>query len=149
MTVLSMEPRRRPARKRSRAAHWAPYYFVAAAALYLMFFTAIPMLRGLWFSVTDSNLLNPDGGAFIGVENYQRLLSDDKFYSSLATTLLYTAGTVVGSLLLGSIAAVAINDRIRGRAFFRAVLTIPWAVPSVASRSKSLSLLAVDSISAR
>lgn len=134
MSALSTEPRVRQAGRRRgrRTEHWAPYLFVAAAALYLLFLTAIPMLRGLWFSLTDSNLLNPDGGAFVGAENYQQLLSDEKFYSSLATTLLYTAGTVVGSLLLGSIAAVAINDRIRGRAFFRAILTIPWAVPSVA-----------------
>lgn len=110
----------------------APYLFVGGAALYLLFFTAVPMVRGLWFSFTDATLLNPAGGTFVGAQNYERLLGDDGFYSSLVTTLLYTAGTVLGSLLLGTIAAVALSEWIPGRAVFRAVLTMPWAVPSVA-----------------
>lgn len=114
-----------------RIAQLTPYLFVGVAALYLMFFTAIPMLRGFWFSLTDSSLLNPNRGSFVGVENYQQLLSDQQFYASLMTTLLYTAGTVIGSIVLGTVAAVAINDRIPGRTFFRAILTVPWAVPSV------------------
>lgn len=114
-----------------RTAQLTPYLFVGIAALYLVFFTAIPMLRGFWFSLTDSSLLNPNRGSFVGVENYQQLLSDQQFYGSLMTTLLYTAGTVIGSIVLGTVAAVAINDRIPGRTFFRAILTVPWAVPSV------------------
>lgn len=130
MSSLSTSSRT-AAPRRSRRLQTAPYLFVGAAALYLLFFTAVPMLRGFWFSLTDSNLLNPSGGAFVGVENYAQLLSDQHFYSSLLTTLLYTGGTVLGSIVLGTVAAVALNDRIPGRTFFRAVLTIPWAVPSV------------------
>ncbi len=122
-------PPRRPAARRGVAL--VPYLFVGAAALYLIVFTAIPMLRGLWFSLTDATLLNPTGGRFIGAEHYGQLLTDEQFWSSLVTTLLYTAGTVAGSIVLGTVAAVAINEGIRGRAFVRALLTIPWAVPSV------------------
>lgn len=122
---------RPPRRSKRRGVALVPYLFVGAAALYLLLFTAVPMLRGLWFSFTDSVLLNPSGGRFIGLENYQSVLTDGQFWSSVATTLLYTAGTVVGSIVLGTVAAVAINDHIPGRAFFRALLTIPWAVPSV------------------
>jgi multiple sugar transport system permease protein len=93
----------------------------------------VPMARGLWFSFTDATLLNPDGGQFVGGKNYGDLLADGGFWSSLLTTLLYTAGTVVGSLVFGTAAAVALSERIRGRAVFRALLTIPWAVPSVAA----------------
>lgn len=120
-----------PARPRRRAIPVAPYLFVGAAALYLLLFTAIPVVRGLWFSFTDATLLNPGGGSFVGPENYAELVTEARFWGSVGTTLLYTAATVVGSIVLGTVAAVAINEGIRGRAFFRAILTIPWAVPSV------------------
>lgn len=133
MSSVSTKPattvRKRP--NGPRAAQFAPYLFVGAAALYLLLFTAVPMLRGFWFSLTDSNLLNPNSGTFVGGDNYAALVTDDEFWASLGTTLLYTAGTVIGSIVLGTVAAVAINDRIPGRTFFRALLTIPWAVPSV------------------
>ena len=119
-------------RRARRSVAIVPYLFVGAAALYLLVFTAIPMMRGLIFSFTDASLLNPNGGRLIGVENYAEVLTEERFWASVGTTLLYTAGTVVGSILLGTIAAVAINERIPGRAFFRAALTVPWAVPSVA-----------------
>jgi multiple sugar transport system permease protein len=119
-------------RRARRSAALVPYLFVGAAALYLLLFTAVPMIRGLWFSFTDSSLLNPSGGKLIGGDNYADVLTEARFWASVGTTLLYTAGTVIGSILLGTVAAVAINDRVPGRAFFRAILTVPWAVPSVA-----------------
>ena len=125
-TVTTERPR-----PRRRAASLAPYLFVGAAALYLLLFTAVPVVRGLWFSVTDAVLLNPNGGRFVGAENYAELLTEARFWGSVGTTLLYTAATVVGSIVLGTVAAVAINEGIRGRAIFRALLTVPWAVPSV------------------
>lgn len=118
-------------RRARRSIAIAPYLFVGAAALYLLVFTAIPMVRGLIFSFTDASLLNPSGGRFVGGDNYADVLTEARFWASVGTTLLYTAGTVVGSILLGSVAAVAINERIPGRALFRAALTVPWAVPSV------------------
>jgi len=129
VTTVATDPPR--ARRRRRAGSLAPYLFVGAAAIYLLLFTAIPVVRGLWFSFTDASLLNPNGGSFVGPQNYGELLTESRFWGSVGTTLLYTAATVVGSILLGTIAAVAINEGIRGRAIFRALLTIPWAVPSV------------------
>ncbi|GGM65951.1 sugar ABC transporter [Micromonospora sonchi] len=109
-----------------------PYLFVGAAAVYLAIFTATPLLRGVWLSFTDTKLLNPDGGTFVGADNYRNLLTEDRFLSSVVTTLLYTTLTVVGALVLGTAAAFAINERFRGRAVARAVLTMPWAAPSIA-----------------
>ncbi len=112
--------------------HAAPYVFIGAAALYLVLFTATPLLNGVWLSVTDAHLLDPTGGEFVGAENYATLLADDRFYDSLLVTILYTLGTVVGSLIAGTFAAVALNDSFKGRAFARTVLTFPWAAPTVA-----------------
>ena len=132
MSTVATEIRSASRRRPRRGVSLVPYLFVGAAALYLILFTAVPMLRGLWFSFTDSTLLNPAGGSFVGGDNYTEVLSEERFWASVGTTLLYTAATVIGSIALGTIAALAINERIPGRAFFRAILTVPWAVPSVA-----------------
>lgn len=115
-----------------RVSVWAPYAFAAAAAAYLLLFTGIPLLKGLDLSFTDTRLLNPTSGTYIGFENYQRLLTSDAFLRSIVTTLVYTACTVVGSLALGTLAAVTINRAFPGRTLARAILTFPWAVPTVA-----------------
>ncbi|CAB4333088.1 unannotated protein [freshwater metagenome] len=108
-----------------------PYFFVGAATIYLILFTSIPLLRGFWFSFTDSLLLAPTEGKFVGFENYRRYLTDQSFYSSLWTTIVYTFVVVVGAVSLGVISAIAINEKLPGRAIFRSMLTVPWAVPGV------------------
>lgn len=128
MQTAAIRPRRRT---RGAGPGLAPYLFVGTAALYLLLFTAVPVIRGMWFSLTDATLLNPNGGRLVGGEHYLELLGEGQFWASVGTTLVYTAGTVVGSILLGTIAAVAINERIPVRGVWRAALTIPWAVPSV------------------
>jgi multiple sugar transport system permease protein len=110
----------------------APYVFVGFAAVYLLLFTATPLLNGVWLSLTDAKLLDPTGGEFVGADNYQTLLKDGRFYDTLLVTILYTVGTVVGALAIGTFAAVALNNKFRGRAVARAVLTFPWAAPTVA-----------------
>lgn len=125
---------RSPERQRSRrsAERLAPYVFAAGAAVYLLLFTAGPLLNGVWLSFTDAKLLDPTGGDFIGVDNYANLFTDARFYDSLLVTVIYSLATVLGSLTLGTLGAVLLNQAFRGRSLARAVLTFPWAAPTVA-----------------
>ncbi|GAA0938288.1 sugar ABC transporter permease [Nonomuraea longicatena] len=109
-----------------------PYLLIGGAAVYLALLTAAPLLTGLWLSVTDTQLLNPMGGVFIGFEHYVKLFGEPGFFRSLLVTLVYTAATVAASLLLGTLAAVLVNRSFPGRTAARTVLTMPWAVPTVA-----------------
>ncbi|TDD87686.1 sugar ABC transporter permease [Actinomadura darangshiensis] len=111
----------------------APYLFIAAAAVYLLLLTGAPLLDGVWLSFTDTQLLNPTGGVYTGTGNYSSLFSDSAFVHSLLITVIYSAATVIGALVVGTTAAVAINGAFRGRALARAILTFPWAVPTVAA----------------
>lgn len=110
-----------------------PYVFMAGAVLYLLFFMVLPLGRGVLMSFTDTVLLNPTGGSWVGLDNYAELLGSDRFYGSLGATLVYAGVTVVASLVLGTAAALSINRAFRGRAVVRALLTLPWAVPTVAA----------------
>lgn len=120
-------------RTRRQRRTYAPYVFIGGAAVYLLLLTVSPLVNGVWLSFTDTSLLNPSGGSFVGTKNYHGLLTDPGFYHTLFLTVVYTVGTVVGALVFGTLAAVMLNRSFRGRWFARAVLTLPWAVPTVAA----------------
>jgi multiple sugar transport system permease protein len=95
-------------------------------------FSILPMLSSLYFSFTHYSVLRPP--RWTGVDNYVRLLTDDRlFWLSLANTLYYT---IVGNLVGGTVAlvlAMLLNMKVRGLAIYRAVYYIPVVVPIVAS----------------
>jgi multiple sugar transport system permease protein len=122
----------RTVRVRKRRSPLAPYLFIGAGVLYLALFTGIPVLKGIDLSFTDTQLLNPSGGSYVGIDNYATLLGSDTFYKSVLTTLIYSFFTVVGSMLLGTVAAVILHRVFPGRILARAVIVMPWAVPTVA-----------------
>lgn len=117
---------------RRRRADLTPYVLISGAAIYLALFLAYPLIRGAWLSLTDTALLNPSGGDFVGTQNYQDLVASGNLPQSLILTVIYTAGTVVSAVVLGSGAALALNTKFRGRALVRGILIAPWAVPAVA-----------------
>ncbi len=133
MTTTSAEPTAtvRSTRPRTRFS-LVPYVFIGFAVSYLLFFTAYPLITGVWLSFTNTKLLNPSGGKFVGVENYTALLTSGIFLKAVVTTLIYTALTVIGCVILGTISAIIINNYIPGRAIIRSILVMPWAVPTVA-----------------
>lgn len=132
MAVAAADRRRSNRRSVRKKIEWAPYVFASPGALYLLVLMAVPLGRGVWLSFTDTKLLNPNGGDVVGAENYAELLGSGKLYDSILTTVLYSAGTVLGALVLGTVAALSINDRFAGRLLARTLLTLPWAVPTVA-----------------
>jgi len=120
-------------RRTRRRRDLGKYLFILPAVLYLLVFTAAPLLQGLWISFTDAKLINPNGGEFIGAENYTYLFGSNAFWDSLTTTVVYTFVTVVFALVLGTAAALALNRAFRGRTVIRALLTFPYAMPTVAA----------------
>lgn len=124
--ALPAPPRRR------RKSELGGYLYIAPALLYLVALLLVPLARGLQLSLTDTKLVNPTGGRFVGADNYVELLGSDAFWASLFATLLYTAATVIFAVGLGTFAAVLINRAFRGRAIVRAILTFPYAMPTVA-----------------
>lgn len=119
-----------PTRRRRRPS--IAYLLIAPAMLYLVAFMLFPLLRGVQLSFTDTRLINPTGGSYIGFENYAALLSSDRFWNSITVTLIYTAAVVVFSLLLGTLTAVLINRPFWARGPIRAILLFPYATPTVA-----------------
>ncbi|MGI4747322.1 MAG: carbohydrate ABC transporter permease [Janthinobacterium lividum] len=124
---------RTPPRQLTRAAQTrrTALLFVLPAILFFLLLSAYPLLRVLWQSVRYANLVNPSISGFAGFDNFRTVLEDDDFLPALGNTALWTALSVTGEYALGLISALALNANVRGRAFFRAAIIVPWVIPIV------------------
>ena len=91
-----------------------------------------PLLRTVWFSLTDAQFA---GGAFsfIGLKNYRWLLTDPDWWRALSNTLLFATISVALETALGILLALVLDAGFRGRALVRAAIIIPWAIPTMVS----------------
>ncbi|WP_164716736.1 carbohydrate ABC transporter permease [Paenibacillus whitsoniae] len=89
-----------------------------------------PLIKSVLMSFTDYSLLSPDKH-WNGFANYTELLRSSEFYHSLRVTLVYVVITVILDLMLGMALAVVLNRNIKFRGFFRSIIMIPWAIPTI------------------
>jgi multiple sugar transport system permease protein len=100
-------------------------------ALLLMVFMAYPFFLGIWLSLTDS--LIGRAGHFIGLRNFIELLEDSIFLQTTRNTFIYALVTVPFKAALGLALALALNNRMRFGNVVRAVVMMPWIVPTALS----------------
>ncbi len=124
---------KRDPNRKSGISRLLPYAFILPPMIYLGVFMFWPLARQIYMSFTNTRIINPNRGRFIGLGNYERLLDDPNFYVSLKATLIYTVCTVVIGAGLGLVTALAIDRPFKGRAIVRAILLFGWAVPGVAA----------------
>jgi multiple sugar transport system permease protein len=105
--------------------------FMLPAAVLLLLFLAYPLGLGVWLGFTDEKIGRP--GIFIGIENYWFLWSDSVFWLSVFNTLLYTIVASALKFALGLWLALLLNEHLPFKAFFRAIVLLPWVVPTVLS----------------
>lgn len=92
-----------------------------------------PLLRTMWFSLTDARLDAVEPAAFIGLANYAHLVGDPEWWVSVRNTLVFAVVSVSIETILGIVIALALHARMRGRGMLRAAMLIPWAIPTVVS----------------
>jgi multiple sugar transport system permease protein len=107
------------------------FWFMLPAAAVLLFFLAYPLGLGIWLSMTDTRIGME--GIFIGFENFQYLFEDDVFWLSVFNTFLYTSVASVAKFALGLWLALLLNRHLPFKAFLRAIVLLPWIVPTVLS----------------
>jgi multiple sugar transport system permease protein len=107
------------------------FMFMLPAALLLLVFLTYPLGLGTWLGFTDTKVGRP--GEWIGLENYQFLWQDAVTRLALFNTLFYTAVASVFKFFLGLWLAVLLNKNIRFKTFFRAVILLPYIVPTALS----------------
>ncbi|HEX3339233.1 MAG: sugar ABC transporter permease [Pseudolabrys sp.] len=110
---------------------WLSLWFMLPAAAFLILFLAYPLVLGVWLSFTDARIGR--SGVFIGLENYEWLMGDSTFLLSVFNTLLYTSVASVIKFAVGLYLALLLNERLPFKAILRALVLIPFIVPTVLS----------------
>jgi multiple sugar transport system permease protein len=110
------------------------FFFIAPSLLFVSTFTLYPIFESFRLSFYRLILTLPWlGQKFVGWENYADLWTDPVAIQALLTTLTFVAVTIPLELLLGLGMALVMNEAFRGRGLLRAVVLVPWAIPTVVS----------------
>lgn len=113
-----------------RALSSRPSVFLAPAFAVLAATTLFPILYVLWLSLQRYSLI-AGPPTFAGVDNFARLLADARFWNALGNTVYFTLVSVVLELALGLAVALVLARPFAGRGAMRAVVLLPWAIPTV------------------
>lgn len=107
------------------------YSFLAPNLALLGLFVLLPLGWALVISLQRTNGFGE--GEFVGLGNYERLVSDPLFWRSTVNTALFTAIVTPLSMVLGLGAALLLNSVLPARPLFRSILILPMAVSGVAT----------------
>lgn len=125
--------------KKRRESVWA-LIFISPWIIGFLVFMAGPMLWSLWLSFTDYDPLVPDTN-FVGIENYQQMIEDPLVRVSLWNTIFFTIFNVPGTMIIGLVLAMMLNQVGKAAGFFRTAFYLPNVTPAVAVGALFLLLL--------
>jgi multiple sugar transport system permease protein len=114
-----------------RTARFTPYALLAPAIVVTAAIVFVPVAQTAWMSFYDYLLYRPNRVPFVGLANYARLLGDETFWLSLWNSLIWVCGAVSAQFVLGFLAALLLNRSFAWRGPARALMIVPWALPSV------------------
>ncbi|MGW2939785.1 carbohydrate ABC transporter permease [Streptomyces sp. NPDC001156] len=119
----------------SRRANRAGLAFVTPTFIVVLVVVILPILWTVLLAFQHAKLVDIQGMGVFGnwsLDNFTQVFDSAGFWSSLGTTLMYTAGGTFGSVILGLIAALALRKPFRGRGLLRAAMLLPYVAPVVA-----------------
>ncbi|MFE0015046.1 carbohydrate ABC transporter permease [Mesorhizobium sp. NPDC059054] len=94
--------------------------------------TAFPLLNTLWLAFTDASLTGQGYvWQWVGLENFAYILDDSDFRAAVGHTAYFTVLSVSIEVVLGVLVALLLNQEFKGRTLVRALLILPWALPTI------------------
>src|SRR5438477_10876057 len=118
----------------TRLFDYKPFLIVACltpAIGLLTVFLTYPLGLGIWLAFTDTTIGRR--GVFVGLENFQYLLSDPLWWNAVFYSVLYTGIATFGKFALGFYLALLLNNHFPFKSILRAIILLPWIVPTVLS----------------
>ena len=113
--------------------HWL--ILLLPALIFISLFVVIPAMWAMFVSLTNQSLLGPQSTQFefIGLENYNRLFRDDRFWNSLQITLYFVlASAVVGQSVLGLFLAILLKPaKWFGKGIIGSCIVFAWIIPEI------------------
>jgi multiple sugar transport system permease protein len=111
---------------------WLPYTFIFPVLLLIAVFLIYPVGNVFYYSFQNYNVNKPYYNGFAGFQNFLDVFKNDPtFYISLVNSLKWVLAEVLCQLVVGFLLALMLNQKFRGRGFFRAASFAPWAVSGV------------------
>ena len=104
---------------------------VAPAVSLMLAVTAYPIGYAVWLSLQRNNLATPNDAAFIGLGNYQTILTDRYWWTALAVTLGITVVSVSLEFVLGLALALVMHRTLVGKGLVRTAVLIPYGIVTV------------------
>lgn len=104
--------------------------FLVPAAVVTFGVVLVPLVHALWTSLHRYTLTSP-GHPFVGLANYTAALRSPDFWEAIGRTAYFTLVSTGLELVLGLLIALLLNQRFAGRGLLRALILIPWALPTM------------------
>ncbi len=104
------------------------FLFIGPALLLIFAVVLYPLVYSFYVSLHNVFGLN---FTFIGFQNYLDILESDFFWQATGRTLYFTVVTVALELFFGTLIALLLNEKFKGRGFMRGLVILPWALPTV------------------
>ncbi|WP_166984115.1 carbohydrate ABC transporter permease [Paramicrobacterium fandaimingii] len=121
-------PRRRTGTESQRR---LAFWLLLPAAVAVFGIIVYPIIRTLIISFFEVESALAVETPFIGIDNYLEALSSTGFWAAIGRTLYFTIVSTALELVLGMMLALLLNARLRARWLFRAIVVLPWAVPTI------------------
>jgi multiple sugar transport system permease protein len=96
--------------------------------LILMGLVLYPFFYAIWLAFSDKAV--GAEGQFVGLRNFRYVLAWPQFTTAVMNTIIFTVAAVAIKFVLGMAVALVLNQKIKGRNFFRAFLLLPWVMPA-------------------
>ena len=109
------------------------YRLIAPAVILMLAVTAYPIIYAFWLSLHRYNLASPADTAFIGLGNYQTILTDNYWWTAFFVTLVITVISVAIEFVLGLALALVMHRTIFARGAVRTAILIPYGIVTVAA----------------
>jgi trehalose/maltose transport system permease protein len=109
------------------------WLFLLPCLLVLIICAGWPLIRTVYFSFTDATLENLQNASFVGVENFVSIARDQDWWRAVLNTFIIAVLSVPLETILGMIVALILHINFRGRGIMRAIVLIPWTIPTIVS----------------
>lgn len=115
---------------RSSTSRLTAVLFAAPSVVVVVALLIYPVVSTIYYSFTNKHLLRPDH-EFIGLDNFVAVLTNHEFWGAFSVSVRWTAASILGQLIVGFLAAIALERIPRLTGLYRTLLIIPWAFPGI------------------
>src|SRR5215471_11017292 len=131
-SVATPAPTRRSRRTKLQRRQTRVAWLLLIPSLAVVVLVALyPLGKTIYQSFTDQEFLALEPTKWVGLENYRTLWHDTVFRDAVWLTIKFTLITVTLEFALGLVIALVVNSSFKGRGVMRAVMLVPWAIPTV------------------